>query len=319
MSKQEKKRPRKRKVLNVFKKIGVALFMTLKWFIILLIVCGFIGGGAAIGYVASLVKDDEVRDINAMMEMMESNSQTGFIYFNDGTIIGQLRTEEDRRMAKLEEIPQIVIDATIAIEDNRFKEHFGVDVKALSRAVMQKVLNKPVQTGGSTITQQLARRVFLTLDREESRKAKEIFLSLRLERVMTKDQILLAYLNKIPYGTGSTGYNLYGVKAAAKGIFNVNELNELNIAQAAFLAGLPQQPSVFSSFTSKGTFDEKGFTKATDRQRLVLRRMLEEEKINEAQYEEALRFDLVASLAEPGQKAYNTYPYLMMETERQAL
>lgn len=307
-----------RTTLKVLKKIGIAFLFTLKWCLILVIVCGFIGGGAGLGYVASLVKDDEVRDVRTMMEKMESNSQTGFVYFSDGTVVGQLRTEEDRRMAKLDEIPQIMIDATLSIEDHRFNEHVGVDIKALSRAVIQKILNKPVQTGGSTITQQLARRVYLTLDREESRKAREIFLSLRLERVMSKDQILLAYLNKIPYGTGSTGYNLYGIKAASKGIFDINELDELNIAQAAFLAGLPQQPSVFSSFTSKGKFDEKGFSKAIERQQLVLRRMLEEEKITQEEYEAALAFDLRGSLAEPGQKAYNTYPYLMMETERQA-
>jgi penicillin-binding protein len=303
---------------QVLAKIILLTLIMLKWFVIVGIVCCFIGGGAAVGYVAALTQDDPVRSKDFIMEKMEENSLTGFVYFNDGTPVGQLRTEEDRRMATLDEIPQLMQDAVIAVEDNDFYTHHGVDIKGTLRAVMQKLLHEPVQTGGSTITQQLARRVFLTLDREDSRKAKEIFLSLRMERLLSKDQILLAYMNKVPYGNGSTGYNLYGIKAAAKGLFNINDLNELNVAEAAFLAGLPQQPSNFSSFTSKGEFDETGFTKALNRQRLVLLRMLEENKIDRTQYDEAMSFDLKGALAEPGQKAYNVYPYLMLESERQA-
>ncbi|MCC2686720.1 MAG: carboxypeptidase, partial [Paenibacillaceae bacterium] len=303
---------------QVLAKIIMLTLNMLKWFLIVGIVCCFIGGGAAVGYVAALTQDDPVRSKDFIMEKMEENSLTGFVYFNDDTPVGQLRTEEDRRMATLDEIPQLMQDAVIAVEDNDFYTHHGVDIKGTLRAVMQKLLHEPVQTGGSTITQQLARRVFLTLDREDSRKAKEIFLSLRMERLLSKDQILLAYLNKVPYGNGSTGYNLYGIKAAAKGLFNINDLNELNVAEAAFLAGLPQQPSNFSSFTSKGEFDETGFNRAMTRQRLVLLRMLEENKIDQNEYDEAMSFDLKGALAEPGQKAYNVYPYLMIEAERQA-
>lgn len=302
----------------VAKKIGLITLITFKWLFVIGLVSCFIGGGAALGYVASLVKDDPVRSKQAMLEKIQENAVTGFVYFNDDTVVGELRTEEDRRLAELDEIPQVVRDAVIAIEDNHFYEHHGVDFKALMRAVKQKLLHEPVQTGASTITQQLARRVFLTLDREDDRKAKEILLAMRMERLMSKDQILLAYLNKMPFGNGSTGYNLYGIKAAAKGIFNISDLNELNVAQAAYLAGLLQQPSNFSCFNGKGEFVEEGFKRAVKRQQLVLQRMLEEHKINEQQYQEALQFDLRGSLAEPGQKAYNTYPFLMLEAERQA-
>lgn len=300
------------------RKTGFVLFMTVKWMIISIIIACFAAGGAAFGYLASVLKDEPIRSEAFIREQIEQNMLTGFVYFNDQTPIGQLRTEEDRRMATMADIPQQVIDATLAIEDKAFNEHIGVDVNGLMRAVKQKLLNEEVQTGGSTITQQVARRVFLTLDREMTRKFKEIFLAVRMERILSKDEILLAYLNKIPYGNGSNGYTVYGIKAAAKGLFDKDDLNELNIAQSAYLAGLPQLPSDYSAFSGKGEFDSVSFNRAVKRQQLVLRRMLEESKITQQQYDEALAFDLKESLAKSTQKAYTTYPYLMMEVERKA-
>lgn len=289
----------------------------LKWSIMAGIVVSVTAGATVTGYVAALVRDDEVRSRETIMEAMGQNAETGFVYFNDGTVVGQLRTEEDRRLVTYDEVPKAVEDAVIATEDEDFENHIGVDVSGLMRAVKQKLLNEEIQTGGSTITQQLARRVFLSLDKTDSRKFKEILLSLRLERYMTKEDILTAYLNKVPYGNGSSGYNLYGIKAAAHGIFD-KELSELNIAQSAYLAGLPQLPSVYSAFTGKGEFDAEGFARAKERQELVLSRMLATGKISSEEYEEAVSFDLKASLAPPAEKAYATYPYLMLEAERQA-
>ncbi|MBT2286216.1 transglycosylase domain-containing protein [Paenibacillus polymyxa] len=289
-----------------------------KWMVVL----GFMGalfvGGALMGYVSSIVKDEPVRSKALIEQKVSENSITGFAYFADGSPIGQLRTEEDRRPVTTDQIPQKVIDAVISIEDNHFYEHKGVDMSGTLRAVKQKVLKESVQTGGSTLTQQLARRVFLNLDRTEDRKVKEILLSLRLERFLTKDEIMTAYLNKVPFGNGSSGYNVYGIKAAAKGLFNINDLEKINIAQAAYLAGLPQLPSSYSAFNGKGDFVEENFDRAINRQHLVLRRMLELGKINKSEYDEALAFDIKSSLAPKTIKAYNTYPYLMMETERQA-
>lgn len=299
------------------KSVGRKIWIVTKWIFIVGFICCLFGGGILMGYISSIVKDEPIRSAAFIEEKIHENSETGFVYFNDGTLVGQLRTDEDRRLIELKDIPQSIIDALIATEDNNFYKHIGIDINGILRAVRQKVLNEDVQTGGSTLTQQLARRVFLNLDRTSSRKIKEIFLSLRLERYLSKEEILTAYLNKVPFGNGSTGYNLYGVKAAAKGIFNL-ELDKINLAQAAYIAGLPQLPSAYSAFTGKGAFNEKGFKRAVDRQHLVLRRMLEENKINQQQYEEALNFDIKGSLAESKRKAYDTYPYLMMEAERSA-
>ncbi|TDF96542.1 transglycosylase domain-containing protein [Paenibacillus piri] len=307
-----------KKAAAVIWTIAKYTLITCKWLLIAGIIFGFLGGAAAFGYVSALVKEDPIRSKESMTAQVQENAITGFVYFNDQSILGQIRSDEDRRMAKLEEIPQQVLDAVFAIEDNHFYEHSGIDFKGLARAVVQKLMRQDIQTGGSTITQQLARRVFLTLDREDSRKAKEIFLAMRMERLMSKDEILLAYLNKIPYGNGSSGYNLYGIKAAAKGIFDIDDLKDINIAQAAYLAGVPQQPSNYSAFTSKGEVDGAALKRAITRQQLVLRRMLEEGKINQQQYQEALSFDIQGSLAKRVKKAYSTYPYLMIEVEKEA-
>lgn len=309
--KNPKKKPkRKRKPIRVIGKLIGFLFLL-----------GFTGalfvGGAVFGYVSSIVKDDPVRSQAEIVEQISHNNMTGFAYFRDGTGIGQLRSEEDRRPISYNEIPTAVIDAVLAIEDNNFYQHIGIDFNGTVRAVKQRVLKENVQTGGSTLTQQLARRVFLSLDRTDNRKLKEMLLAVRIERFMSKPEIITAYMNKVPFGNGSNGYNVYGIKAAAKGIFNITDLKKINIAQAAYLAGLPQLPSAYSAFNGKGEFNETAFNRALKRQKLVLFRMLEENKITQAQYDEALTFDVKASLAPTTQKAYNTFPYLMMETERQ--
>ncbi|WP_127531487.1 transglycosylase domain-containing protein [Paenibacillus kobensis] len=298
---------------------GVVMWITFKWMFIFGLMIGLFAGGIAAGYVASLVKDEPVRPRALIEEKIGENSETGFVYFNDNvTPIGQLRTQEDRRLVELKDVPKQVIDAVLATEDNNFYEHFGIDMKGTARAVLQKVMNNDTQTGGSTLTQQIARRMFLSLDKTDSRKVKEIFLAIRMERFLTKDEILAAYLNKVPFGNGSSGYNLYGIKAAAKGIFNVNDLNQLNIAQAAYLAGLPQRPSAYTAYTGKGEWNEKGLKLAIERQHNVLSYMLNKGRITQAQYDEALGFDIRSSMALPAKKAYTTFPYLMLESERQA-
>lgn len=315
MSRSKKPAQKAQKVRK--KRKGRWVWATLGWLVLL----GFAGilfaGGAVFGYVSSIVKDDPVRSRTDIEQKINHNEITGFAYFRDGQPIGQLRSEEDRRPINYEEIPKSVIDAVIAIEDNSFNEHIGIDFKGTTRAIKQKLLKEDVQTGGSTLTQQLARRVFLNLDKTDNRKVKEILLAMRLERFMTKDEILTAYLNKVPFGNGSNGYQVYGIKAAAKGIFNTSKLDELNIAQSAYLAGLPQLPSSYSAYNGKGEFNEEAFNRAIKRQQLVLKRMLEENKINNTQYNEALAFDIKGSLAPQTKKAYETFPYLMLEAERQ--
>ncbi|NDI33513.1 transglycosylase domain-containing protein [Chengkuizengella sediminis] len=312
------KKQNKNKSKTILKKSLFISLITLKWILIIGIIFGILAGGVVLGYVTSIVKDEPVRSPEEMVSEVMNNNVSGFAYFNNDTLIGQLRSAEDRRMIELDDIPQVIQDAFIATEDQNFENHIGFDFKGVIRAVKQQVFNEQIQTGGSTITQQLARRVFLNFDQTIDRKVKEIILSVRMEQVLTKDQILEAYLNKIGFGTGSSGYPVSGVKAAIQGIFGLDNLDDINIAQAAFLAGLPQNPNKYSPFTGYGEFDEEGFNFAIERQKHVLNRMKETGEISEAEYNEALNFDLKASLAEPSEKAYTTYPYLMIEIERRA-
>ncbi|MCQ4086027.1 transglycosylase domain-containing protein [Saccharibacillus sp. JS10] len=289
-----------------------------KWVIILGFAGVLFGGGAVAGYITSVLKDEPVRTRAAIEQAIDENAITGFAYFRDSAPIGQLRTDEDRRPVGYDQIPESVIDALVSIEDKSFFEHPGIDTKGTLRAVKQKLLNEPVQTGGSTLTQQLARRVFLSLDKTSDRKIKEILLSLRMERFLSKEEIMTAYLNKMPFGKGSAGYNLFGVKAAAKGIFGLTDPSQLNLAQSAYLSGLPQLPTTYSAFDSQGRFNEKGFKNAVSRQHRVLSNMKEDGKITQSEYDEALNFDLQGSLAGQQPRSYATYPYLMNEVEREA-
>lgn len=290
----------------------------LKWTGLWMILLGSLGFGILYGYITSLVRKEPVRSNAEIVKSVEDNDINGFVYFNDHSEAGQLLSGENRMLTTLSEIPQQVIDATVAVEDIHFYSHNGINLKGTLRAVKQQLENDKTQTGGSTITQQLSRRIFLSMDQTYERKAAEILLALRMERVLSKDQIMLAYLTKIYFGRGSDGNNLYGVKTAAKGIFDKDDLHTLNIAQVAYLAGLPQQPNAFSAFDSQGKQVSGALELALKRQKLVIQRMLEEKKITEEQAKTAINFDIKQSLAKTKPKASNLHPALMTEVERRA-
>ncbi|MBN6188231.1 transglycosylase domain-containing protein [Aneurinibacillus sp. BA2021] len=272
-------------------------------------------GGAAAGYVASLVKSDPVRSYNEIYEKISANNLTGFAYFRDKKMIGQLITAEDRRLVSHKEVSPHLIDAIISTEDKYFYEHNGIVPSAIARAAIQQVTNSPVQTGGSTLTQQLIKQTILSPKVTPERKFKEIFLALRMERMFSKEQILDAYINKMYFGQNANRTNLYGVQAAAKGIFGVDAKN-LNIAQSAYLAGMLQAPYSYIPFEK---IKKNGLALGLERQKLVLGRMLENGKISKQQYEEALAYDIKGHLlTNPPQSAITKYPYLMMEIEERA-
>jgi penicillin-binding protein len=290
----------------------------MKWTFIWLFLFGCLGFGLVYGYISSLIKNEPIRSNQEIVKSIEDNDINGFVYFNDHSLAGQLLSGENRMLTALNEIPQQVIDATVAIEDTSFYSHHGMNLKGTLRAIKQQLGNDKTQTGGSTITQQLSRRVFLSMDQTYERKAAEILLSMRMERILSKDQIMLAYLTKIYFGRGSDGNNLYGVKTAAKGIFNIDDLHKLSIAQVAYLAGLPQQPTAYSAFDSQGKLVPTALEAALKRQKLVIERMLEEQKISAEQAKHALSFDIKGSLAKTKAKANNNHPFLMVEVERKA-
>ena len=212
---------------------------------------GIFAGSVGAGYFASLVKDEPLRSKEEMREQIFNYEETSEIYFANDIYIGKLRTDLERRETSLATISPLVINAVLATEDEYFREHKGIVPKAVLRGLLQDVTNSSTQTGGSTLTQQLIKNQILTNEVSYERKAKEILLAMRVEHFMTKEEILEAYLNIIPYGRNASGRNIAGIETAAEGIFGV-KASELNLPQAAYIAGIPQAPFKYTPFTNKG-------------------------------------------------------------------
>lgn len=221
------------------------------------------------------------------------------VYSSDQQLIGQFFIER-RILTPLAQIPEHLRRAVIAVEDVRFFEHPGLDYIGILRAAWTNLRRGGKVEGASTITQQLARSLFLSSERTFDRKVRELVLAYKMELVSTKEQILETYLNQIYFGQGA-----YGVASAAQSYFG-KDLAGLTVAEAAFLAGLPKSPNHFSPF--------KNYARAKKRQEHVLARMEEAGFLTSAQREEALAEPL--SFRRPGSE--QTAPYFV-EYVRQLL
>lgn len=181
---------------------------------------------------------------------------------------------ERRELVELADVPEYLKNGFICIEDKTFYSHWGVDVKAIFRAIIQNILHLRAAQGFSTITMQLARNMFLTHEKTILRKLKEIALALRLERIYTKDEILERYLNQVNFGQGR-----YGVATAARYYFN-KDISDLTLSESALLVALPKSPEYFSPYR----YQER----AKARRDLVLKHMLKERMITQEEYEKAI-------------------------------
>ncbi|OTG70202.1 penicillin-binding protein [Acinetobacter sp. ANC 4218] len=192
------------------------------------------------------------------------------------------------------QIPKPFISAFLAAEDSSFFEHSGISFKGLGRAVSETITGSNVQTGGSTITMQVAKNYYLTPERTLKRKLTEIFLARKIEQNLTKEEILTLYVNKI-----FLGKNAYGIAAAAKIYYNKN-LDQLSIAQMAMIAGLPKAPSKYNPVVNP--------TRALERRNWILGRMLQLGYINQTQYKQAIAEPVNLDMPERG--INNKYPYV---------
>ncbi|WP_449537270.1 transglycosylase domain-containing protein [Ferdinandcohnia sp. Marseille-Q9671] len=295
---------------------GVVWNMFLIFFIIALLGFGFAGGAGA-GYFASLVKDEPVRTYENLKKDIYNYEENTEVYFANEVYLGQLRADLQREEITLNDVSEHLKNAVIATEDQYFYEHDGVVPKSILRAILQDVTNSPIQTGGSTLTQQLIKNQILSNEVSFDRKAKEILIALRLEKFFNKDEILEAYLNIIPYGRNSSGRNIAGVQTAAKGIFGV-DAKDLSLPQAAYIAGLPQNPYVYTPFSNKGGQVKENLEPGINRMKTVLERMLSAGFITEQEYEEALTYDVRANLVPPKSEPTEKYPWLTVEVEKRA-
>jgi penicillin-binding protein 1A len=192
------------------------------------------------------------------------------VYDINGKLVHEF-FKENRSLVPLRQIPRPLIQAILAIEDRRFYSHWGIDPIRLVRALVTDIVARRPEQGGSTITQQLARNLFLTHEKTLTRKLKEMALAIRIERTYTKDEILEMYFNQIYFGEGA-----YGVDAAAK-VFFGKQVQELSLPECALLAGLPRNPRDYSP--------RREPDRALRRRNLVLAAMLQSRVINRAQYE----------------------------------
>ncbi|MFC4077001.1 transglycosylase domain-containing protein [Salinithrix halophila] len=271
------------------------------------------GVGGLAGYFASLAKKEPVRSRSQFTQQLDNLSQTSHAFFRDGTPIGALRSEADRRMVRLDEISPHLIQAFLAAEDKDFYRHPGISPRGILRAARDNLSRQRVASGGSTITQQLVKNMVLQ-NREKvlERKLKEGLIALRLERVFTKDEILTFYLNSLYFGKGSHRRNMLGVEAASRGIFGRNT-RHLTLAQSAYLAGMIQRPAAYDPYRSDT------FAAGKRRMKTVLNRMLKNGQITPATYEEALASNLEDTLVKPHREsAYHRHPFLMAAVEEEA-
>src|SRR5881296_847063 len=199
------------------------------------------------------------------------------VYDDNDELLTELHVER-RIFVPLAHIPQTLRDAVIATEDKRFYYHWGIDPIGIARATVQNYRRGRVVEGGSTITQQLTKVLFLTPDKSLERKLREAVLAMELERRYSKDRILEMYLNQVYFGHGA-----YGVEAAARTYFG-KSVSELTVREAALLAGLPRAPSSYSPFDHANA--------AKRRRELVLRRMVEYGALKEEEAQRIARTDL---------------------------
>lgn len=248
----------------------------IKRLFIFILICMILGVGAIFGFYL-YVKPD-LPDIATLKEVkLETPMQ---IFSKDGKLLSQFG-EKRRIPVTYDEIPQHLIDALIATEDSRFYEHPGVDPVGIARAVVVAATTGHARQGASTITQQIARNFFLTNERSLMRKVKEAFIAVHIEQLLTKQEILELYVNKI-----FLGYRSYGFGAAAQVYFG-KKLQDLSLSEIAVLAGMPKAPSTMNPLYS--------IQRATDRRNVVLMRMLDEGYITQQEYDQARSEPVVSS------------------------
>ena len=255
---RRKRRERTRKV----RRRRTLLLLLLVGIPVAVVVAGAVGGTAALGARC---------DLNSLSPV--AVGQNSFVYAADGSELGVIPAERNRTPVSRRQMSRYVPQATVAIEDRRFYRHGGVDPVGILRAVVADVRAGKVVQGGSTITQELVRNLYLSRERTLKRKLTEACLAIKLSREWSKDRILTAYLNQVFYGNHS-----YGVEAAAETYFS-KQARELTLDESALIAGLPQAPSVYDPFRNPAA--------ALARRNAVLHAMLVNGAITSAEYSAA--------------------------------
>jgi len=269
IKKTRKKKRRKKRDMGTF-------FFRLTQISILCLLVGFCWLFYQTGYVQTVMglykEAQEVMEHSSIEDFQ--NDQSGEVYDNDGNLIALLRNDRNIVYLTADEIPQYAKDAFVSVEDKRFYKHHGFDPLAIVRAIRSLISKDSITQGGSTITQQLARNIYLTHTVKWERKVEEIFIAMALEKKYSKEEILEFYINNIYF---SNGY--YGIQAASQGYFS-KDANELTLSETAFLCAIPNSP---------GSYDPLNHKENTLKRRdLILKNMYEDGVISEMEYDHAV-------------------------------
>lgn len=249
--------------------------------------------GLYLYFAPQLPSTDTLRDVELQVPMR--------VYTREGTLITSFG-EQQRTPVRFDDVPEAMVQAILAAEDDRFYEHPGVDYQGLARAAINLLLTGERSQGGSTLTMQVARNFFLSRERTYSRKIQEIFLALKIERELTKDEILELYLNKI-----FLGHRAFGVAAAAQ-VYYGKDLDELSLGEIATIAGLPKAPSSTNPLTNP--------LRSEARRNYVLGRMVAEGFIDEDRMQSAMRAPVTVGLESTGDRRVEA-PYVAEMVRKQ--
>ncbi|WLD91787.1 penicillin-binding protein 1A [Alkalihalobacillus sp. AL-G] len=264
----------------------------------LLLVFGLIGITAGAIAVFAIISNAPELNPKALETPVASK-----LYDMNGDEYGMLYSDEKRIRANLSDIPEVVQNSFVAVEDVRFYDHFGIDIRRIGGAVIANITEGFGAEGGSTITQQVIKNTLLTNDKKITRKIKEAYLAIKLEQRYSKDQILEMYLNKIYFGQSA-----WGVATAAETYFG-KEISELKLHEAALLAGLPKAPSYYDPFENPEGAEE--------RRNIVLSQMEKYGYITKEQYEKAKSIPVTEYVKKPDPEKqndpYNTFEAQVME------
>lgn len=261
--------------------------------VLLLLVLGAIGYYFLGGYGEEVqqLKADAIRLVRQSDKNTFRANQTSVVYAADGSVISTLKSGKDTYYLTIDEIPVNAVSAIVSIEDKKFFRHKGIDYRALLRAVTAMLKNGEVTQGGSTITMQLARNVFLSQEKTWQRKIEEMYIATELEKKYTKNEILEFYLNNIYFGNG-----YYGIQSAARGYFDTDAQN-LSLSQIAFLCAIPNNPTLYDPLTNK--------INTLSRRDRILKNMLDDGKIAQTTYNKAIAETII--LERPEELAKNDY------------
>ncbi|MBE5902576.1 MAG: PBP1A family penicillin-binding protein [Lachnospiraceae bacterium] len=266
---------KKKKTKKVKRHRGFWIFVKLQLFL-MLVVLGLVG----YYYLGGYAKEVEALRQDALQKVADSSedtfraTQTTEVYDVNGKLISTVKGEKDVYYLPFNDIPPDAVNAIVSIEDKKFYRHIGIDFMAIARAAIAMVRDREVSQGGSTITQQLARTVFLSNERTWQRKVEEIYIALELEKKYTKNQILEYYLNNVYFANG-----YYGIEAASKGYFS-KSARELTLAQLTFLCAIPNNPTLYDPL-------ERAENTIKRRNRILFQ-MHQDGVIFEVEYQEAI-------------------------------